>query len=83
MRALVRQPATRSPRPPQDRVRPAHSPGYDYAHADLDDESRRGYAERLADEQAATVTAFVERARAFFAEHGIEPKRVMTDDAFS
>jgi transposase InsO family protein len=29
------------------------------------------------------VTAFVSRAFAFFAEHGIEPKRLMTDNAWS
>src|SRR2546423_15720919 len=57
--------------------------GYDYAHAIVDDHSRLGYAELLPDEKAATVTAFVERAIVFFAEHGIEPKRVMTDNAFS
>jgi transposase InsO family protein len=58
-------------------------PGYDYAHAIVDDHSRLGYAELLPDEKAITVTAFVERALVFFAEHGIEPKRVMTDNAFS
>ena len=54
-------------------------PGYDYAHAILDDHSRLGYAELLSDERAQTVTAFVARALAFFAAHGIEPKRLMTD----
>jgi hypothetical protein len=53
--------------------------GYDYAHAIVDDHSRLGYAELLADERAATVTAFVERALAVFAAHGIEAKRLMTD----
>src|SRR5262249_3463921 len=57
--------------------------GYDYAHAIVDDHSRLGYAELLDDERAPTVTAFVERALAFFASHGIEPKRVMTDNAWS
>jgi transposase InsO family protein len=56
--------------------------GYDYAHALVDDHSRLAYAELLDDERAATVTAFVERALAFFAHHGIEPKRLMTDNAF-
>ena len=56
--------------------------GYDYAHAIVDDRSRLGYAELLDDERAATVTAFLERALAFFAEHGIEAKRLMTDNAF-
>ena len=57
--------------------------GYDYAHAIVDDHSRLGYAELLADERAQTVTAFVARALAFFAAHGIEPKRLMTDNAWS
>jgi len=56
--------------------------GYDYAHAIVDDRSRLGYAELLDDERAATVTAFLERALAFFAEHGIEARRLMTDNAF-
>ena len=33
--------------------------------------------------ESATVTGFVERALAFFAEHGIIAKRLMTDNAFS
>lgn len=60
-----------------------HALGYDCAHAIVDDHTRLGYAELLADEKAATVTAFFDRALTFFAEHGIEPKRVMTDNAFT
>jgi transposase InsO family protein len=63
-----------------DRRRP---PGYDFAHAIVDDHTRLAYAELLADEKAATVTGFFERALVFFAGHGIEPKRVMTDNALS
>jgi transposase InsO family protein len=58
-------------------------PGYEYAHAIVDDHSRLAYAELLADERARTVTAFVVRALAFFTRHGIEPKRLMTDNAWS
>src|SRR5215216_2383654 len=47
------------------------------------DHSRLAYAELHDDEKAATVTGFVERALAFFAVHGIEAKRLMTDNAFS
>ena len=57
--------------------------GYDYAHAIVDDHSRLAYAELLGDERAPTVTAFVERALAFLAAHGIEAKRVMTDNAWA
>ena len=62
---------------PQTRV------GYDYAHAIVDDHSRLAYVELHNDEKAATVTGFVERALAFFAEHGIVTKRLMTDNGFS
>ncbi len=57
--------------------------GYDYAHAIVDDHSRLAYAELLDDERAQTVTAFVARAFAFFAGYGIEPRRLMTDNAWS
>jgi len=57
--------------------------GYDYAHAIVDDHSRLAYVELHDDEKAATVTGFVERALAFFAEHGIVARRVMTDNAFA
>jgi transposase InsO family protein len=64
-------------------MRPETRVGYDYAHALVDDHSRLAYVELHEDEKAATVTAFVERALAFFAEHGIVAKRLMTDNAFS
>jgi len=57
--------------------------GYDYLHAVVDDHSRLAYCEIHADERAATVVGFLERALAFFAEHGIAVKRVMTDNAWA
>jgi transposase InsO family protein len=57
--------------------------GYDYAHAIVDDHSRLAYVELLEDERAATVTAFVARALAWFEIHGIQAKRLMTDNAWS
>ena len=57
--------------------------GYDFAHAIIDDHSRLAYVELHSDEKAATVTGFVERALAFFAEHGAVAKRLMTDNSFS
>jgi hypothetical protein len=45
--------------------------GYDHAHAIVDDHSRPAYLELHEDEKAATVTGFLERAFAFFAQHGI------------
>jgi transposase InsO family protein len=57
--------------------------GYDFVHAVVDDHSRLAYAEIHADERAQTAVAFLERALAFFAAHGIRVKRVMTDNAFA
>jgi transposase InsO family protein len=57
--------------------------GQDFAHAIVDDHSRLTYVELAGDEKAATVTGFVERALAWFSEHGIEARRLMTDNAFS
>ena len=45
--------------------------GWDYAHVAVDDATRLAYAEELADERAETAAAFLERALAFFAGHGI------------
>lgn len=57
--------------------------GYDCAHAIVDDHSRLAYCELLPDEKADTVTAFSERALAWFAVHGIRARRVMTDGAWA
>ena len=57
--------------------------GHDYFHAIVDDHSRLAYGELLDDERAATTTAFFERALAWFAGHGIQTRRLMTDGAWS
>ena len=57
--------------------------GYDYFHAIVDDHSRLIYGELLADEKAGTVVAFVERGLAWFADHGIVARRLMTDGAMT
>ena len=64
-------------------MRPETRVGYDFAHAIVDDHSRLAYVELHDDEKAATVTAFVERALAYFERHGIHTKRLMTDNGFS
>ncbi len=64
-------------------MRPETRVGYDFVHAILDDHSRLAYVELHEDEKAATVTGFVERALAYFAEHSVVAKRLMTDNAFS
>ena len=57
--------------------------GYDFVHALVDDHSRLAYAEIHTDERAQTVVAFLERALTFFTEHGIQVRRMMTDNAFA
>src|SRR3954464_5025026 len=57
--------------------------GHDYFHAIVDDHSRLAYGELLGDERAGTVTAFVERALAWFDGHGITTRRRITDGAMS
>jgi len=64
-------------------MRPENRVGYDYAHAIVDDHSRFAYVELHDDEKAATVTGFVERALAVFAEQGIQVRRLMTDNGFN
>ena len=54
--------------------------GYSFVHAAIDDHSRLAYAEIHDDEQAVTAVAFWVRAKAFFEAHGIEIRRVLTDN---
>lgn len=57
--------------------------GYEWVHSLVDDHSRYAYSELHRDERAATVTAFVERGLTHFAELGIEPKRLISDNAWT
>ena len=57
--------------------------GYDYLHVAIDDCSRLAYVELHDDERGATCAAFLQRAGAWFAEHGVRVERVMTDNAFA
>lgn len=58
--------------------------GYDYVHSMVDDHSRLAYSEILPDEKGATCSGFLERAIAYFAEHGIDRvERLMTDNAWA
>ncbi len=54
--------------------------GWEFVHVAIDDHSRLAYAEVLGDEKAVTAGAFLQRAIAFFASHGISVERVMTDN---
>ena len=58
--------------------------GYDYVHSLVDDHSRLAYSEILPDEKGPTCAAFLTRAAAYFAEHGISQiDQVMTDNAWA
>jgi transposase InsO family protein len=57
--------------------------GYAYAHAMVDDHSRLAYVELHGDERAETVLGFTERAFAWYARHGIHPRRLLTDNAWA
>ena len=55
--------------------------GYVYLHSAIDGYSRLAYTEALADEKAITAIAFMHRARAWFAAHGITRiERIVTDN---
>jgi transposase InsO family protein len=54
--------------------------GWDYVHVAVDDATRLAYAEELPDERGETAAAFLERALAFFAKHGIEVRRLLSDN---
>ena len=55
--------------------------GYDYIHTALDDHTRLAYSEVLPDEKDPTCAAFLHRALAWFAGHGVTVRRVLTDNA--
>ncbi len=58
--------------------------GFDYVHSLVDDHSRLAYSEVLPDEKGATCAAFLARAAAYFAAHGIPRiERLMTDNAWA
>jgi transposase InsO family protein len=55
--------------------------GWEFLHVAVDDASRLAYAEVLLDETAASCVAFLRRAAAFFARHGIHRiERLMSDN---
>jgi transposase InsO family protein len=54
--------------------------GWNSVHVAVDDATRLAYAEELADECGETAAAFLGRALDFFGEHGIEVRRLLTDN---
>lgn len=54
--------------------------GTAFVHTVIDDHSRVAYAEIRSDEKAATAVDVLERAVAWFAEHGVTVERVLSDN---
>jgi transposase InsO family protein len=54
--------------------------GWEALHVAVDDASRLSYSEILPDERKASAIAFLDRALAWFARHGVAVERVMTDN---
>ena len=54
--------------------------GWDFLHVCVDDASRLAYTEVLPSEGQTDTTAFLERALAWLARHGVTVQRVMTDN---
>jgi transposase InsO family protein len=54
--------------------------GYDYLHIAVDDCSRVAYLEVHPDESTRAATEFIGRALGWFADHGVQVERVMTDN---
>jgi transposase InsO family protein len=63
-----------------DRTARVRGIGWEYVHVAIDDCTRVGYAEVLADEQGATTVGFLERACAWYAAHGVTIRRLLTDN---
>ena len=54
--------------------------GWECVHIAIDDCTRLAYAEVLSDEKTTTVVAFLKRAVAFFARHGMDVEQLLTDN---
>ena len=54
--------------------------GTAFVHTVIDDHSRLAYAEICRDEKAATAIAVLQRAVAWFADHGVTVERVLSDN---
>jgi transposase InsO family protein len=54
--------------------------GWDFLHVCIDDASRLAYTEILPSEGQHDTTAFLQRALAWLARHGVSVQRVMTDN---
>jgi len=63
-----------------DRTTRSRGIGWEFVHVCVDDCTRLAYVEVLSDERKETVTAFLQRAVAWFSDQGIIVERLMTDN---
>ncbi len=54
--------------------------GYAFVHSAVDAHTRLAYSEIASDESGPTAAAFIARAHAWFAAHGITVERILTDN---
>lgn len=63
-----------------DRRRRSRGIGWEFLHVAIDDYSRSSFVEVLPDERAPTTAAFLGRALAWFARHGVIAEGLLTDN---
>ena len=65
----------------KDGVRRSRGAGWQHLHVAIDDHSRLAYCELLPTDRGPDCAAFLARAVAWYAEHGITIERVLSDNA--
>ena len=65
----------------QDGINRSRRAGWQHLHVAIDDHTRLAYAEVLASERKHDCAAFLRRAVAWYAEHGLTIERVISDNA--
>lgn len=75
--ARIHKPGHRITGNPQDETRGA---GWEFLYVAIDDHSRMAYVAMMPDEKAVSASAFLSQAVAYFVRHGIQVRRVMTDN---
>ena len=65
----------------KDGINRSRRAGWQHLHIAIDDHSRLAYAEVLAGQDKHACAVFLERAIGWYAEHGIQVERVLTDNA--
>jgi transposase InsO family protein len=63
-----------------DRTRRSRGIGWECAHVAIDDHSRAGFVQMHADERKDSAVAFLQAAVAHYAAHGVQIRRLLTDN---